>query len=65
LAAPMLLGSTDEVSVSLHIKDDLDQERRISNWLNFMSTFLHLTDYYIVGMNNFHVSTLNKRIITN
>jgi SPX domain protein involved in polyphosphate accumulation len=65
LAAPMLLGSTDEDSVSLHIKDDLDQERRISNWLNFMSTFLHLTDYYIVGMNNFHVSTLNKRIITN
>jgi hypothetical protein len=56
LAAPMLMGTSDELSVSLHCKDDSDRERRISNWLNFMSTFLHLTDYYIVGTNFLPVS---------
>lgn len=42
LAAQMLL---EEVSV----KGKSYKLRRISNWLNFLSTFLHLTDYYVVA----------------
>ena len=42
LAAQMLL---EEVSVQRKIH----RRRRISNWLNFLSTFLHLTDYYVVA----------------
>lgn len=42
LAAQMLL---EEVSV----KGRSYKLRRISNWLNFLSTFLHLTDYYVVA----------------
>ena len=42
LAAQILL---EEVSV----QRKMYSRRRISNWLNFISTFLHLTDYYVVA----------------
>lgn len=42
LASQMLL---EEVSV----RGKVYRRRRISNWLNFLSTFLHLTDYYVVA----------------
>jgi SPX domain len=54
LAAQMLLmgpeGEEEESIPGMEQHDaERDRKRRISNRLNFISTFLHLTDYYIVG----------------
>jgi hypothetical protein len=45
LTAQMLMETEHKVVA----KEEKYEKRRISNLLNFMSTFLHLTDYYIVG----------------
>jgi hypothetical protein len=50
LAAQMLLMTPEgEVVVPADDEVAITKQRRISNFLNLMSTFLHLTDYYIVG----------------
>lgn len=45
LAAQMLVSTEEETSQ----EGRLYEKRRLSNWLNFCSTFLHLTDYYVVA----------------
>ncbi|KAL7486845.1 hypothetical protein ACHAW6_012426 [Cyclotella cf. meneghiniana] len=42
LASQMLMEEVSE-------EGKIYERRRISNWLNFISTFLHLTDYYVVA----------------
>ena len=48
LAAQMLISASEPVTEELQ---DVERRRRrqTSNFLNLMSTFLHLSDYYIVG----------------
>lgn len=50
LAAQMLMEeASEEEERKEEGEEGLSSLRRFSNWLNFCSTFLHLTDYYVVA----------------
>jgi hypothetical protein len=56
LAAPLMVieseqegSEDDDDETELLTGDDQDFEMKISNWLNLLSTFLYMTNYYIVA----------------